>query len=63
MFIKYPTKKPKKKLEASIIIKLPGKEKVKNKIENIKYIINDIAKLLSIINSNWNKKLKITSII
>ena len=63
MFIKYPTKKPKKKLEERIIIKLPGKEKVKNKIENIKYIINDKVKLLFIIKSNWNKKLCIKSII
>ena len=63
MFIKYPRKKPKKKLEESIIIKLPGKEKVKNTIENIKYMIKDKVKLLSIIKLNWNKKLCIKSII
>ena len=63
IFIKNPRIKPKKKLEASIIIKLPGREKVKNKKEKMKYNITDSSKLFLIIRSNWIKKLNIKSII
>ena len=58
-----PAINPKKKLDASIIIKLPGRENVKNKNENKKYKIKDNSKLFLINKSNWIKKLKITSII
>ena len=58
-----PRTNPKKKPDASIMIKLPGKEKVKNNNENIKYKIKDSSKLFLINKSNWNKKLKIISII
>ena len=58
-----PVINPKKKLDASIIIKLPGREKVKNKNENKKYKIKKNLKLFLINKSNWIKKLKITSII
>tara|TARA_B100000989_G_C19262022_1_gene352517 strand:- start:243 stop:470 length:228 start_codon:yes stop_codon:yes gene_type:complete len=47
-----PIIKPKKKLDASIITKPPGIEKVKNKNENIKYNIRDISKLFLINKSN-----------
>ena len=58
-----PITNPKKKLDASMIIKLPGIEKVKTKNENKKYKIKDNSKLFLINKSNWIKKLKITSII
>ena len=41
ILIKKPIINPKKKLDASIIIKPPGKENVKNKNENKKYKIKD----------------------
>ena len=63
ILIKNPRIKPKKKLEASIIIKLPGREKVKNKKEKMKYNITDSSKLFLIIRSNWIKKSNIKSII
>ena len=58
-----PVINPKKKLDASIIIKLPGREKVKNKNENKKYKIKDNSRLFLINKSNCSKKLNITSII
>ena len=58
-----PVINPKKKLDASIIIKLPGRENVKNKNENKKYKIKDNSRLFLINKSNWIKKLKIKSII
>ena len=53
-----PVINPKKKLDASIIIKLPGREKVKNKNENKKYKIKDNSKLFLTNKLNWSKKLK-----
>jgi hypothetical protein len=47
-----PVINPKKKLDASIIIKLPGRENVKNKNENKKYKIKDNSKLFLINKSN-----------
>jgi len=58
-----PRTNPKKKPDASIMIKLPGREKVKNNNEKKKYKIKDSSKLFLINKSNWNKKLKIKSII
>ena len=58
-----PVINPKKKLDASIIIKLPGRENVKNKNENKKYKIKENSKLFLINKLNWIKKLKIKSII
>ena len=47
-----PVINPKKKLDASIIIKLPGRENVKNNNENKKYKIKDNPKLFLINKSN-----------
>ena len=47
-----PITNPKKKLDASMIIKLPGIEKVKTKNENKKYKIKDNSKLFLINKSN-----------
>ena len=47
-----PVINPKQKLDARIIIKPPGKEKVKNKNENKKYNIKDNSRLFLINKSN-----------
>ena len=47
-----PRTNPKKKPEESIIIRLPGREKVKNNNEKKKYKIKDSSKLFLINKSN-----------